>query len=80
MLNKLRSKNLELEQKYLSQNDDKNVTLQRVISQLLKDDDCFLKMSIEHAYAVLRELNVKPEMYEQIYLELTKPKNWLLLR
>ena len=39
------------------------------------DDDCFLKMSIEHAYAILRELNVKPDMYEQIYLELTKPKN-----
>lgn len=75
MLNKLRAKNLELEQKFLSQNDHKNVTLQRVISQLLKNNDCFLKMSIEQAYSVLRELNVKPEMYEKIYLELTKPKN-----
>ena len=75
MLNKLRSKNIELLEKYTSQNDEKNIALQRVISQLLKDDDCFLKMSIEHAYAVLRELNVKPDIYEQIYLELTKPKN-----
>lgn len=75
MLNKLRAKNLELEQKYLSQKDDRNVTLQRVISQLLKYDDCFLKMSIEHAYSILRELKVKPDMYEQIYLELTKQKN-----
>ena len=75
MLNKLRAKNKELEQKYLAQDDVKNITLQRVISQLIKDDDCFLKMSIERAYAVLRELNVKPDMYEKIYLELTKPKN-----
>ena len=75
MLNKLREKNIELEQKFLNQNDDKNVTIQRVISQLLKDEKCFLKMSIEHAYGILRELNVKPEMYEKIYLELTKPKN-----
>lgn len=78
MLNKLREKNKELEQKYLKLDDVKNVTLQRVISQLIKDDECFLKMSIERAYAILRELNVKPEMYEKIYLELTKPKNWLL--
>lgn len=75
MLDKLRAKNFELEQKYLSQNDDKNVAIQRVISQLLKDDNCFFKISIERAYALLRELEVKPEMYEKIYLELTKPKN-----
>lgn len=76
MLNKLREKNALLEQKFLEEKDDKNVAIQRVISQLLKDDECFLKISIEKAYTILRELNVKPEMYEQIYFELTKPKNW----
>ncbi|MBQ7885047.1 MAG: hypothetical protein IJ318_03020 [Clostridia bacterium] len=75
MINKLREKNIQLQKKFEQASDSKNVTVQKVISQLLADDDCFFKMSIEHAYAILRELNVKPEKFEKIYLELTKPKN-----
>lgn len=75
MLNKLRQKNQELIKQYEQENNQQALMAQKVISQLLKFDDCFMRMSIEHSYALFRELNVKPDMYEKIYLELTKPKN-----
>ncbi len=75
MLDKLKEKNLELLKKYQQNGDLKNETIQKTIMQLLSYDDCFFKLSIEQAYAVFKELNVKPEEFQKIYLQLTKPKN-----
>ncbi|MBE7075038.1 MAG: hypothetical protein E7376_03575 [Clostridiales bacterium] len=75
MINTLRNKNKELIKKYEKEGDVKNTISQKVIFNLLSHDDCFFKISLEQAYTILKELNVKPEMYEQIYLQLTKPKN-----
>lgn len=72
MLDKLRELNQKLIKKYEKAKDYKNTTTQKVIAQLLKNDECFLKMSIEHSYTILRELGFKEKDYEKIYLELTK--------
>lgn len=75
VLDKLRSLNQKLIEKYHKEKDDKNETIQKIISRLLKDEDCFFKVSIEQAFTILRELNIKKEDFEKIYLQLTKPKN-----
>lgn len=72
MLNKLRELNEKQLNKYEKEGDFKNITAQKVIQQLLKQDDCFFKMSIEQAYTILRELGFDPKDYEKIYLQLTK--------
>ena len=66
MLNKLRRINDLLINKYRTEENFK---------KLLTQNDCFFKMSIEQAFTVLRELDIKKENFENIYLELTKPKN-----
>lgn len=73
MLNKLREKNQQLLRDYHQKKDYKNETTQKIIEQLLKQDDCFLKMSIEQAFTIFRELNCKRERFEEIYLQVTKP-------
>lgn len=75
MLNKLKQKNEELLQKYKNQNDDKNLTIQNLIHELLSTQDCFLKMSIEQAYAIFKQLDIKESAFKDIYIELTKSKN-----
>lgn len=73
MLELLRQKNQRLLSKYHENKDYKNETTQKMIEQLLKHDDCFLRMSIEHAFTIFRELNCKRELFEDIYLAVTKP-------
>ena len=75
MINKLRQKNIELFKKYHYENDEENENKQKLIALMLKHDDCFLKISINQAFAIFRELGFKKEDYPNIYLQLTKPKN-----
>ncbi len=46
-----------------------------LIKKILDDKGCFLKMSIETSYAILRELGVKEEDLKKIYLMLIEPNN-----
>ena len=41
-----------------------------IIEEILNKDDCFLNMSIEYAYAILRDLGVSEEKLKSVYLEL----------
>ncbi len=75
MLNKLRKINDLLINKYRTEENFKKLSIQLNIKKLLTQNDCFFKMSIEQAFTVLRELDIKKENFENIYLELTKPKN-----
>lgn len=64
-LTKLRKKAGEL-----LQNNDSNINERRkfeIIKNILKDDDCFLAMDIEHAYAILRDLGVSKELIDSYY-------------
>ena len=42
----------------------------KLIKEILNKADCFLNMSIEYAYAILRDLGVPEEKLKSVYLEL----------
>lgn len=64
-LNLLRQKAEELLE--ASTNNDKDYKKFGIIKSVLKDDDCFLNMDIEHAYAILRDLGVDEEHISSYY-------------
>lgn len=47
-----------------------------VIDKILADDKCFFKMSVEEAYAILRDLGIEDKNIRKIYLELVDAKNF----
>ncbi len=46
-----------------------------LIKKLLHEKNCFLKINIETAYAILRELNIPEEKSKNIYMNLINPNN-----
>ncbi len=70
MLEKLRLCNEKLIQYY--ENDEENLKKQKLIQKILSDSQCFFRMNIQYAYAILRDLQIKEEDLKQIYLELIK--------
>ena len=46
-----------------------------LIKKMLDDKECFLKINIETAYALLRELNISEENLKNVYLDLIDPIN-----
>ena len=73
MIEKLRHINNELIE--LS-NDDYNLKKQRLIEKILSDDKCFFKISIEQAYAILRDLGLAENELKSIYMELIDIKSF----
>ena len=47
-----------------------------VIDKILADDKCFFTMSVEEAYAILRDLGIEEESIRKVYLELIDTKNF----
>ena len=47
-----------------------------VIDRILADDKGFFKMSVEEAYAILRDLGIEEESIRKVYLELIDTKNF----
>ncbi|MCX4249721.1 MAG: hypothetical protein OSJ65_08210 [Bacilli bacterium] len=45
-----------------------------IINEIMEDDNCFFKMNIEYAYAILRDLGIPEEELEYIYFKLIDPK------
>lgn len=41
-----------------------------IIENILTDDDCFLKIDIEYAYAILRDLGVSEDQVRELYSDL----------
>lgn len=39
----------------------------QIINDILKYDDCFLAIDIEHAYAILRDLGIDEEQIDSYY-------------
>lgn len=58
--------------KLIEENKDSKEKLEKykLIKEILNKDDCFLNMSIEYAYAILRDLGVSEEKLKSVYLEL----------
>ena len=73
MLEKLRLIN----DKFLKiKSDDSDIKKYQLIKKILADDKCFFKMSVEQAYAILRDLNFSEEELKKVYLELIDYKNY----
>lgn len=70
MLHLLRKQNLIMIEKYEKESNFKKVTKHRIIGELLKDDECFKKLTIEEAGDILKSLNVNN--WEAVYVELLK--------
>lgn len=58
--------------KLIEENKDSKEKLEKykLIKEILNKDDCFLNMSIEYAYAILRDLGVPEDKIKSVYLEL----------
>ncbi len=68
ILNKLRSINDSLIM--LNKDNDKELEKQKLIKKILNRDDCFLRMDVEVAFALLASLQIKKDLIEDVYLEL----------
>ena len=72
MLEKL----IEINNNIINQtNDDEKKRKHLLIKKMLNDKQCFLKINIETAYALLRELNIPEEDLKNVYLGLIDPIN-----
>lgn len=73
MLEKLRLIN----DKFLEiKTDENDIVKHQLIKKVLNDDKCFFKMSVEQAYAILRDLDFSEEELKGIYSELIDYKNY----
>ncbi len=72
MLKFLKERNASLIKKYEGV-DNALYNKQKVISQLLMNDNCFFEIPIEIAYSILSDLEIEQGDIKKIYLELTKP-------
>lgn len=66
-LNALREKANEL---LRNANNEAESKKYEIIKYLLRNDDCFLNIDIEHAYAVLRDLGIDEESIASYYSSL----------
>lgn len=44
----------------------------KLIKKILNKDDCFLKMNIEYAYAILRDLHIPEDKIKEVYSQLIR--------
>ena len=54
----------------INKNNPKELKKYLLIKEILKNDDCFLKMDIEYAYSILRDLKFSEEDLKKVYLKL----------
>lgn len=55
-------------------NSPEKLKVQHQIKQILTEQDCFLKMPIEIAYSILRDLNINEKKLKVTYLLLIENK------
>lgn len=73
-MNKMLEKLKEINVKIIEQcSDDEEKSKQLLIQKILDEDNCFMKMNVDVAYAILRELNIDESMLKETYLELINP-------
>ncbi len=73
MIDKLRMINDDI----LSTTKDENVLNKHtIIKTILLDDNCFFKIGIEDAYAILRDLGIPESDLKYLYLKLVDVKEW----
>ena len=73
MINKLIEKTNELIKS--NESNKKNQEKYIIIKKILNKNNCFLDMSIDYAYSILRDLNFKENELKNIYLDLIDMSN-----
>lgn len=68
MIDKLKDINEQLI--LLNKDNKKELDKQLIIKKILEEKDCFLKMSIENAYGILRDLKIDEIDLRKVYMEL----------
>lgn len=66
-----------LNERFMELNIDDEINLKKYkcIQKILNEEKCFLKMEIEYAYSILRDLGIQEEDLRKVYLELIDIKN-----
>lgn len=61
-----------INEKYIEEykENPKELKKYELIKKILNEKDCFLKMNIEYAYAILKDLNIPEDKIKEVYLEL----------
>ena len=72
MLKFLRDINIKLINKY--EDDPKKLERQLMISNFLRYDDCFFRISVEDAFKILKDLDIMN--YEETYINLVSFNNY----
>jgi len=73
MIEKLRKINNKLIE--INRDNDAELKKQKIIQKLLKEENLFFKISIEYAYAILRDLQIPESDIKILYMELIDAKN-----
>ena len=68
----MRNKLKTITQKHSAANKDSPEELKKykLIKEILNQKDCFLNMSIEYAYSILRDLQIPESELKNVYLQL----------
>jgi len=66
-----------LNERLIELNVDNKVNLKKYkcIQKILNEKGCFLKMEIEYAYSILRDLGIQENDLRNVYMELIDIKN-----
>lgn len=72
MLGKIQKLNQQLLQINVSNPSELNK--QKLIEKILSKKNCFLKMSIEDAYSILRDLKIPEDQIQDVYFNLIDPE------
>lgn len=61
-----------INEKYIEEYKENTHELKKyeLIKKILNEKDCFLKMNIEYAYAILRDLKIPEDKIKEVYLQL----------
>ena len=68
MIEKLREMNKKLIE--VNANNPEELEKQELIRKILSVDECFLNMSIDTAYAILRDLKIEEDSIKSVYYQL----------
>lgn len=70
----MKEKLIEINNNIIRQTTDEEKRKKHIlIKRILSDPQCFLKINIETAYAILRELSIPEENIKSIYFDLINP-------
>lgn len=72
MINKLKEINEQLIR--INNNNNKELKKYLLIKEILNQDNCFFRMSIEQSYAILRDLHIPEKDLRNVYINLIDKK------